>query len=40
MNGYSSHTFKWVNEVEDQFWVKIHIKTDDGIKNMTEEEAA
>nr|QBH22430.1 catalase [Philasterides dicentrarchi] len=40
MNGYSSHTFKWVNEVGDQFWVKVHIKTDEGIKNLSVEEAA
>lgn len=39
MNGYSSHTFKWVNEVGDRFWVKIHLKTDDGIKNLTVDEA-
>jgi catalase len=39
MNGYGSHTFKWVNEVGDRFWVKIHLKTDDGIKNLTVDEA-
>lgn len=39
MNGYSSHTFKWVNEVGDRFWVKMHFKTDEGVKNLTAEEA-
>lgn len=39
MNGYGSHTFKWVNEVDDQYWVKYHIKTEEGIKNLSVEEA-
>lgn len=39
MNGYSSHTFKWVNEQGDASWVKIHFKTDAGIKNLTGPEA-
>ena len=39
MNGYSSHTFKWVNEEGDAFWVKYHFKTDQGIKNFTAQEA-
>jgi catalase len=39
MNGYSSHTFKFVNEEGDAHWVKFHFKTDAGIKNLTAEEA-
>lgn len=39
MNGYSSHTFKWVNEQGESFWVKLHFKTDAGIKNFTAAEA-
>ncbi len=39
MNGYGSHTFKWYNEAGDYFWVKYHIKTDQGIQNLTREEA-
>mmetsp|Transcript_18216 Transcript_18216/g.31013 ORF Transcript_18216/g.31013 Transcript_18216/m.31013 type:complete len:494 (-) Transcript_18216:92-1573(-) len=39
MNGYSSHTFKWVNADGKEFWVKKHFKTDAGIKNLTQEEA-
>jgi catalase len=35
MNGYSSHTLKWVNDKDEQFWIKIHIKTDAGIKNLS-----
>ena len=39
MNGYSSHTFKWYNEKNEYFWVKYHFKTDQGIKNLTRQEA-
>ncbi|MFA6220777.1 MAG: catalase [Desulfomonilaceae bacterium] len=39
MNGYSSHTFKWYNEKGKYFWVKLHFKTDQGIKNLTRLEA-
>jgi catalase len=39
MNGYSSHTYKWVNAQGEPFWVKMHYKTDTGAKNMTAEEA-
>jgi catalase len=37
MNGYSSHTFKWVNEQGEVHFVKYHFKTDQGIKNFTPE---
>ena len=40
MNGYSSHTFKWYNADGQVFWVKYHFKTDQGIENLTREEAA
>jgi catalase len=39
MNGYSSHTFKWHNEKGEHFWVQYHFKTDQGIKNLTRQEA-
>ncbi|MGD8505597.1 MAG: catalase [Candidatus Bathyarchaeota archaeon] len=39
MNGYGSHTFKWYNERGKHFWVKYHFKTDQGIQNLTREEA-
>jgi len=39
MNGYSGHTFKWYNGKGEYFWVKIHIKTEQGIQNLTREEA-
>lgn len=39
MNGYSSHTYMWVNEDGERFWVKYHFKTDQGIKCMTQQQA-
>jgi len=38
MNGYSSHTYKWVNQEGKPTWVKFHFKTESGVKNLTEEE--
>jgi catalase len=38
MNGYSSHTFKWVNAAGEVHLVKYHFKTDQGIKNFTASE--
>lgn len=40
MNGYGSHTFQWVNAAGDAVWVKYHWKTDQGIRFLTNEEAA
>ena len=39
MNGYSSHTFKWYNAQGEYFWVQYHFKSDQGIKNLTRQEA-
>jgi catalase len=40
MNGYGSHTFQWVSATGEQFFVKYHFKTDQGIANLTAAEAA
>ncbi|WP_300559891.1 catalase [Companilactobacillus sp.] len=40
MNGYGSHTFKWVNKDGEQFWIKYHLISDQGVKNMSNEAAA
>lgn len=40
MNGYGSHTFKWVNAEGEAVWVKYHFKTEQGVKNMSNEVAA
>jgi catalase len=39
MNGYSSHTYMWVNAKGQKFWVKYHFKTDQGIDFLTQAEA-
>jgi len=39
MNGYTSHTYMWVNARGEKFWVKYHFKTDQGIEFLTDEEA-
>ncbi|KOT87878.1 catalase [Streptomyces sp. NRRL F-5755] len=39
MNGYGSHTFMWINGGGERFWIKYHIKTDQGVDFLTQEEA-
>ncbi|CAK8053819.1 catalase [Eupransor demetentiae] len=39
MEGYGSHTYKWVNAKGEQFWVKYHFKTNHGVKNLSPEDA-
>ena len=39
MDGFSSHTFMWVNATGERFWVRYHFKTDQGIKFLTQAEA-
>ncbi len=39
MDGFSSHTYMWVNAEGERFWVKYHFKTDQGIEFMTQDEA-
>jgi catalase len=39
MNGYTSHTYMWINEAGEQFWVKYHFKTDQGVEFFTQDEA-
>ena len=39
MNGYSSHTYMWVNAGGERFWVQYHFKTDQGIEYFTQDEA-
>jgi catalase len=40
MNGYGSHTYMWVNEGGEKFFVKYHFHTDQGMEFFTNEEAA
>ncbi len=39
MNGYGSHTYSLLNTGGERFWVKFHLKTRQGIRNITDEEA-
>jgi catalase len=39
MNGYSSHTYMWINAAGEKFWVKYHFKTDQGVEHLTQDEA-
>ena len=39
MDGFGSHTFSWTNARGEQFYVKYHFKTDQGIATLTTEEA-
>jgi catalase len=39
MNGYSSHTYSWINAAGEIFWVKYHFITDQGVDFLTQEDA-
>ncbi|MEV6576792.1 catalase [Streptomyces sp. NPDC051582] len=39
MNGYGSHTYLWVNGGGEKFWVKYHMKTDQGIEFLSQADA-
>lgn len=39
MHGFGSHTFSFINDKNERFWVKFHFKSLQGIKNFTNEEA-
>ncbi|ORM37475.1 catalase [Williamsia sp. 1135] len=39
MDGFGSHTYQWVNEAGERFWVKYHFKTDQGIEFLTQAKA-
>ena len=39
MHGFGSHTFSFINAANERYWVKFHFKTQQGIKNLTDQEA-
>lgn len=39
MHGYGSHTFSMLNASNERYWVKFHFHTQQGIKNLTDQEA-
>ena len=40
MHGFGSHTYSFLNADNERFWVKFHFRTQQGIKNLTDAEAA
>ena len=39
MHGFSSHAYSMINAQNERVWVKFHLHTQQGIKNLTDEEA-
>jgi catalase len=39
MHGYGSHTFLWENAGGEKFWIKYHLRTDQGVENFTDADA-
>jgi len=39
MHGFGSHTFSMINADNERVWVKFHFKSNQGIKNLTNQEA-
>ncbi|MCL4220038.1 MAG: catalase [Phycisphaerales bacterium] len=40
LNGYGSHTYSLINSSGDRVWCKFHFKTNQGIKNWMDDDAA
>lgn len=40
MHGFGSHTYSLINKDNNRVWVKFHFRTQQGIKNLTDDEAA
>ena len=40
MHMFSSHAFSFINAKNERFWVKFHFRTQQGIENLTDAEAA
>ena len=40
VNGYSSHTYSFINADDERFWIKFHFKTMQGIRTWTNAQAA
>ncbi|NLY42307.1 MAG: catalase [Desulfovibrionales bacterium] len=39
MHGFGSHTFSFINDKNERVWCKFHLRTQQGIKNLTDAEA-
>lgn len=40
MHGFGTHTFSFINAQQERHWVKFHFRTQQGIQNLTDAEAA
>ncbi|HLS35479.1 MAG TPA: catalase [Bacillota bacterium] len=40
MHGFGSHAYSMINDKNERVWVKFHMRTQQGIKTLTDEEAA
>ncbi|MDY0235641.1 MAG: catalase [Gudongella sp.] len=40
MHGFSSHAYSFINAENKRIWVKFHFRSQQGIKNLTDQEAA
>ncbi|OLF53842.1 catalase [Pseudomonas chlororaphis] len=39
MHGFGSHAFSFINAENERFWVKFHLRTQQGIENLTDAQA-
>ncbi|MDD5605477.1 MAG: catalase [Dehalococcoidales bacterium] len=39
MHGFGSHTYSFINAENKRYWIKFHLKTQQGIKNLSDEDA-
>ncbi|NDJ57010.1 catalase [Enterobacteriaceae bacterium 4M9] len=39
MHGFGSHTFSFINSNNERYWVKFHLKNQQGIENLMDDEA-
>ena len=39
MHGFSSHAYSFINEANERVWVKFHFRSQQGIQNLTDQEA-
>lgn len=40
IQGFGSHTYSFINDQQERFWVKFHMRCQQGIENLMDEEAA
>ncbi|MDD2584583.1 MAG: catalase [Bacteroidales bacterium] len=40
MHGFSSHAYSFINDKNERVWVKFHFRSQQGIRNLTDQEAA